>query len=131
MAGEIGKLSVRWRAQPQPGGGVEVGGGRMLGARERGEAGEGRRVAGRSLGAHDRNLERRDDGLEQGGGGGTESCKRSGGLLGGRVWIALLGAGEGGLGDEGRIRTQVTEGVVLPVAAVEKAWGKRGPCWPW
>lgn len=47
----------------------------MLGARERGEAEEGRRVAGRSLGAHDRNLERRDDGLEQGRGGGTESCR--------------------------------------------------------
>lgn len=54
------------------------------------------------------------------------------GLVGGQGVDSIVGGrGKGGLRDEGRIQTQVTEGVVLPVAAIEKAWGKRGPCWPW
>lgn len=39
--------------------------------------------------------------------------------------------GEGGLGDEVRTQTRVTEWMALPVAATQKARGRRGQCCPW
>lgn len=79
-------ISVGWRD------GVEVGAHGMLGCRKRGEEEEGRQIT--YLGTHYCHLERRDDGLKQG--GGMDSCRRMG-LVGGRVWMRLWGRANWGM----------------------------------